>query len=318
MTPGGREVLVRRIAEESLRPTEAAQACGVSPRTAYKWLKRYREEGVSGLLDRSSRPHRCPHPLEASRQERIIALRRCRQSYRRISQRLGVAQSTVGRVLARAGLNRLSALEPTPPALRYNYAHAGELLHLDIKKLGRFRRPGHRVTGDRQLDSRGAGREYVHVAIDDASRVGYTAIHPDESARSACRFLLAALRYYRGLGVCIRRVMTDNGACYKSRRFRRLCRRLQPKHLRTQPYTPRTNGKAERAEPARPRGSACGPIAAARRHLFRLSTFAVRALKIQPALRHPPAHDFASGAATKNVPQPGGYRRGAGHGQCKS
>lgn len=186
LTPRGREILVRRIVEEGLRPSEAAQACGVSPRTAYKWLKRYREEGGAGLGDRSSRPQRCPHQIDPVRREHIVALRRTRMTYRQISEKTGVSPSTIGRVLARAGLNRLSALEPAAPILRYVYEHPGELLHLDIKKLGRFRRPGHRLTGNRRLDSPGAGWEYVHVALDDASRVGYSAIYPDESGRSAC------------------------------------------------------------------------------------------------------------------------------------
>lgn len=246
LTPRGRELLVRRILEEGLRPAEAAQACGVSVRTAYKWLKRYREEGRAGLQDRSSRPHRCPHRYSPQVHQRIIALRRERKIYRQISQIVGVSPSTIGRILTRAGLNRLSMLEPAPPPVRYVFEQRGGLLHLDIKKLGRFRRPGHRVTGNRRLDSPGAGWEYVHVAIDDASRVAFSSIWPDESGRSACAFLLQALRYYKSLGITVRRVMTDNGSCYKSKRFRRLCRRLRIRHLRTKPYTPRTNGKAER------------------------------------------------------------------------
>ena len=246
LTPRGRALLVRRITDDGLRPEEAAQASGVSVRTAYKWLARYRAEGLAGLYDRSSRPRHCPHRTAEPIHRRILELRRQRRTYRQISQALDVAPSTVGRVLVRAGLNRLSLLEPVTPANRYVYDHPGELLHLDIKKLGRFRRPGHRVTGNRRQDSPGAGWEYVHVAIDDASRVALATIHPDETGQSACRALIAAVRYYQGFGITIRRVMTDNGSCYKSRRFARLCRRLGIRHLRTKPYSPRTNGKAER------------------------------------------------------------------------
>lgn len=246
LTPRGRELLVRRMTADGLRPEEAAQASGVSVRTAYKWLARYRANGWSGLLDRSSRPRHCPHQTPEAICARIIELRRQRRTYRQISQELDVAQSTVGRLLARAGLNRLSLLEPAKPANRYVYDHPGELLHLDIKKLGRFVRPGHRVTGDRRQDSPGAGWEYVHVAVDDASRIAFTTIHTNENGLSACRALIAATRYYAGYGITIQRVLTDNGSCYKSRRFARLCRRLGIRHLRTKPYSPRTNGKAER------------------------------------------------------------------------
>jgi transposase InsO family protein len=178
--------------------------------------------------------------------EQLIELRQARKTYRQIAQTLGLAVSTVARHLKQAGLNRLAELEPAPPIVRYQFDRPGELLHLDIKKLGRFWKPGHRVTGNRQQASEGAGWEYVHVAIDDHSRVAFTCIHPDETGRSACQALLQAVRYYRALGIRFTRVMTDNGSCYKSRRFRRLCKRLGLRHIRTKPYTPRTNGKAER------------------------------------------------------------------------
>lgn len=246
LTPRGREILVSRMLVDGLRPEEAAQAAGVSVRTAYKWRRRYLDEGIEGLCDRSSRPARCPHEVPVALRQRIIRLRRERRTYRQIAQLTGVGSSTIGRVHQRAGLNRLSVLDPVRPDNRYVYDKPGGLLHLDIKKLGRFWRPGHRVTGDRQNGSDGAGWEYVHVAIDDASRVAFATLHADETGRSACRALLAAVRYYAGYGIAIRRVMTDNGACYKSKRFGQLCRRLGMKHIRTRPYTPRTNGKAER------------------------------------------------------------------------
>lgn len=203
-----------------LRAEDAAQAAGVSVRTAYKWLRRFREEGETGLMDRSSRPHSCPHATTAAMIEQLIELRRSRKTYRQIVQLLGVAVSTVARHLKHTGFHRLAELEPAPLVKRYEYANPGDLLHLDIKKLGRFWKPGHRVTGDRQQNSGGGGWEFVHVAIDDASRLAFTSLHPDERGSSACQALLQALRYYRGLGIRLRRV-TDNGVCYLSQAFRR-------------------------------------------------------------------------------------------------
>lgn len=247
LTFHGRALLVRRIVEDGLRPIEAAQAMGVSARTAYKWLRRYRDQGDQGLTERSSRPKRCPHRLPEAKRQRIVALRRERRIYRDISRDVGTPVATVARVLQRAGLNRLSALDPAPPIQRYEHDAPGDLLHLDIKKLGRFDRPGHRVTGSRQAGaSRGAGWEYVHVAIDDHSRISWATIKPDETGASAWRALIAAVRYYARLGVRITRVLTDNGPCYKSRVFARACRRLGIRHRRTKAYCPRTNGKAER------------------------------------------------------------------------
>lgn len=246
LTPRGRALLVGRVLDEGLRVEEAAHAAGVSVRTAYKWLARFREEGATGLLDRSSRPRSCPHSTPDAVIARLIEHRHRRWTYRQIAAELQLAASTVGRLLRRAGLNRLSELEPRPAARRYQYAAPGDLLHLDIKKLGRFWRPGHRVTGDRHGASNGAGWDFVHVAIDDASRIAFGAVLPDERGTSACKALLGSLRHYRSLGVRFTRVMTDNGSCYRSRPFRRLLRRLGLRHIRTRPYTPRTNGKAER------------------------------------------------------------------------
>lgn len=247
LTPYSRALLVKRITQGGLRPEEAAHAAGVSVRTAYKWLKRFREEGEAGLQNRSSRPGYCPHQTSAETIKHMVAQRRERLTYRHIAQSHGIAMSTVARWLQRLNLNRLASLEPAEPIKRYEHATPGDLLHLDIKKLGRFDTPGHRVTGSPQLGkSYGAGWEYVHVAIDDHSRVACATIEPDESARSACRALMTALRYYRGLGVRFTRVLTDNGGCYRSRLFARLLKRLGLKHKRTRPYTPRTNGKAER------------------------------------------------------------------------
>ncbi len=246
LTPRGRALLVDRIVTQGLRVEGAAHAAGVSVRTAYKWLKRFMEEGVAGLADRASRPHHCPHATPQEIVDQVFHHRRARLTYHQIAAQLAIAPSTIARLLRRAGLHRLAELEPAAPPNRYEYAKPGQLLHLDIKKLGRFRQPGHRVTGDRQVKSRGSGWEYVHLSIDDHSRVAFGAIKPDERGASACKALLQALRYYRTLGVRFERVLTDNGACYRSRRFRRLVRRLGMRHLRTRPYTPRTNGKAER------------------------------------------------------------------------
>lgn len=246
LSPRGRALLVDRILVQGLRVEEAAHAAGVSVRTAYKWLTRFRQEGPDGLVDRSSRPHRCPHATPRTIADQVIEKRRARQTYRQIAGQLPVAPSTIARLLRRAGLHRLAELEPAAPANRYEYAQPGQLLHLDIKKLARFRQPGHRVTGNRQINSDGIGWEYVHLAIDDHSRVAFGSIEPNERGISACRALMQAVRYYRALGVRFERVLTDNGACYKSRCFRRLVRRLGMRHLRTRPYTPRTNGKAER------------------------------------------------------------------------
>lgn len=247
LTPHGRALLVSRVLEEGLRPCEAAQAMGVSRRTVYKWLRRFREAGPAGLQSRSSRPRRCPHQTPAQRVRQVIERRCRRQTYRQIALGLGLGQSTVARILKRAGLNRLAYLDPPKPPNRYEHAAPGDLLHLDIKKLGRFRRPGHRVTGNRRnTPKRGPGWEYVHVAIDDHSRVAFGSMHADETAASACNALIRALRYYNTLGIRFSRVLTDNGPAYCSKRFRQLCRRLGIRHLRTKPYHPRTNGKAER------------------------------------------------------------------------
>lgn len=248
LTPRSRAELVRRVLNERQPPVAVAQAMGVSERTVRKWVKRFQAEGPGGLLDRSSRPHRLRRPTPASIAKRIEALRRQRWTGKQIAAETGVSPATVSRVLHRLGLSRMRDLEPAEPVRRYEREHPGELLHLDIKKLGRFERVGHRITGDRtgQGNSRGVGWEFVHVCIDDASRVAFTQIMPDEKKRSAVAFLKASVAYYNSLGVTVARVMTDNGSCYKSFAFARACKRLRLRHIRTKPYTPKTNGKAER------------------------------------------------------------------------
>jgi transposase InsO family protein len=247
LTPLGRERVVRAVLSGQA-PVAAARAAGVCPRTVRKWVARFKTEGVEGLEDRSSRPHRLYRPTPAAVVERVEALRRQRWTGTQIALEVGVSPATVSRILRRRGLNRLAALEPAEPVRRYEREHPGELIHIDIKKLGRFERAGHRIAGKRTgiASSRGSGWEYVHVAIDDASRLAFSQILPDERKQSAVAFLMAAIAYYRSLGVTVAQVMTDNGSCYRSKAFRKSCQDFRLKHIRTKPYTPRTNGKAER------------------------------------------------------------------------
>jgi len=247
LTPFGRERIVSAVLRGQ-RPEAVAIAAGVCPRTVRKWVARFEAEGVAGLQDRSSRPHRLNRPTPDAVIVHIEALRRQRWTGKQIAAETGVSPATVSRILKRLGLNRIAALEPAEPVRRYERERPGELIHLDIKKLGRFNQIGHRITGDRSqpYKRRGVGWEFVHVCIDDASRVAFSQIKPDEKAVSAIAFLKAAVAYYRSLGVKVDRVMTDNGSCYKSYAFARACKRLRIKHIRTKPYTPKTNGKAER------------------------------------------------------------------------
>jgi len=246
LTPIGRERIVRQVASGQT-PKAVSEAAGVCPRTIRKWVERYHREGLVGLRDRSSRPHRLHRPTPQAVVEQVETLRRARRTGKQIAAELGVSPATVSRILKRLGLNRIGALEPAAPVRRYEREKPGEMIHLDIKKLGRFARAGHRATGDRQgCRNKGAGWEFVHVAVDDHSRIAFAKIMGSERKRSATVFLKAALAYYASLGVKVERVMTDNGACYKSFAFRRACKRLGLRHIRTKPYTPRTNGKAER------------------------------------------------------------------------
>jgi transposase InsO family protein len=246
LTPRGRERIVRQIVSGQT-PKAVAEAAGVCPRTVRKWVARYRCAGLAGLQDRSSRPHRLYRPTPAVVVEQVERLRRQRFTGKQIAAEFGISPATVSRILKRLGLNKISALEPAAPTRRYERERPGELIHIDIKKLGRFARAGHRATGTRQgCRNEGAGWEFVHVAIDDHSRIAFARIMASEKKRSATSFLKAALAYYESLGIKVERVMSDNGSCYKSFAFRRLCKRLGLKHIRTKPYTPRTNGKAER------------------------------------------------------------------------
>jgi transposase len=247
--PKGRLVMCRRVVEEGWSLAEAAEAAGVSERTCRKWVDRYRVEGEAGLEDRSSAPKTIPHRTPEDRVELIAALRRVRFTGAEIAWALGMALSTVGAVLARIGLGKLSRLEPPEPANRYERKRPGELLHIDVKKLGRIGKgAGHRATGNRGKGqrSRGVGWEFVHVCVDDATRLAYVEVLGDEKAKTAIGFLKRALAFYAAHGVTVEQLMTDNGSAYRSTMHAIACRALQIKHIRTRPYRPRTNGKAER------------------------------------------------------------------------
>jgi len=246
--PNSRRLIVKRIEEEGWSLTAAAEAAGVSERTAAKWLARWRAEGETGLGDRSSAPRRRPTRLPAPNIEAIEALRRLRMTAAEIAECLQMALSTVSRWLRRIGLGKLSRLEPPEPPNRYERARPGELVHVDVKKLGRIIRPGHRVTGSR-LDRRDQGKkgwEFVHVCVDDATRLAYAEVLEDERGRTAADFLRRAVAWFRSMGVTVERVMSDNGSCYRSAAHALACRELALRHVRTRPYRPRTNGKAER------------------------------------------------------------------------
>lgn len=245
-TPYARRLLVERVLRLGWSPADAAASAGVSLRTVWRWMARYRAEGAAGLSDRRSTPRRSPRRTGARRTRQIERLRRRRLPAWRIARQLRMPRSTVSAVLRRRGLARLSQLEPKPPVHRYERQLPGELVHLDTKKLGRIRGLGHRVHGDRSRRARGVGWEFVHAAVDDRSRVALAERMPDERGESAVAFLHRVVRGFRRQGVRVRAVLTDNGSCYLSRVFREACRQLGIRHLRTKPYRPRTNGKVER------------------------------------------------------------------------
>jgi len=241
--PASRALLVRRIRAEQWTVDAAAKAAGISVRTAYKWLARAR---AGELHDRSSRPHRSPRATPEPWRALILELRRCRLTGAQIAHRLKLRRSTVARVQRRAGLARLLSLAPPEPVVRYEHQRPGDLLHLDVKKLGRFRRPGHRIHGDRQRCSPDVGWEFVHIAIDDYSRVAYVEVLPNELGITTAAFLQRALAWFRRRGIRVRRILSDNGSPYVSKVFRADCAAQHVRHLRTRPYRPQTNGKAER------------------------------------------------------------------------
>jgi transposase InsO family protein len=244
--PRSRRLLADRVRVEGWSLAAAAEAAGVSERTAWKWVDRYRREGEAGLEDRSSAPASVPSRTPAEREELIVALRELRFTSPEIAETLAMPLSTVGAVLARHGLGKLARPRPEEPANGYERPRPGELVHIDVKKLGRIARPGHRVNGDRRTRTRGIGWECVHVAVDDATRLAYVEVLDDEKAPTAAGFLRRAVAFFRRYGIRVERVLTDNGACYRAVVHALACRRLGIKHLRTRPYRPRTNGKAER------------------------------------------------------------------------
>jgi transposase InsO family protein len=245
-TPYAREQIVLRVQRLGWSVQDAAQAAAISVRTAYRWMARYRTEGPEGLQDRACRARRIVHRTPPRRVERIVRLRRRRLTGAQIAARLGMPRSTVAAVLARCGLEQLSRLHPKPAVVRYEREQPGELLHLDTKKLGRFRRVGHRITGDRQRRHRRGGWEFAHVCVDDHSRLAYVEMLADEQAETTAAFLERAIRWFQRQGIRIQRVLTDNGGGYVSHHFREACQELGLRHLRTRPYRPETNGKAER------------------------------------------------------------------------
>ena len=242
-----RGLIVSRVLGQNLSPRRVAEELGISLRTVYKWLSRYRSEGPSGLRNRSSTARRIPHRLPPAVAELIAKLRReFRITARRIAEQLRLARSTVAVVLQRLGLNRLKLLEPKVPILRYEPKSFGELIHLDIKKLGPIRGIGHPITGNRHKRARGIGWKFAHVGINDHSRLAYVEVLPDERKESALGFLKRAVVWFAGKGVKVQRIMTDNGSCGNSKVFAAACRAHGPRHIRTRPYTPKTNEKAER------------------------------------------------------------------------
>ena len=237
--------LVRDIVDKGFTPCTAGAVHGVSGPSARKWLGRYLAEGEAGLRDRSSKPKHSPRRISPEKALAIVELRRRRLTQARIAASLAVSKSTVGRVLKRAGLSRLSDLEPSEPVVRYEHDRPGDLIHIDTKKLGRIERMGKRIPGSSHNPIK-AGWEYLFVAIDDHARIGFTDMYPHEKKVSAAQFLHNTVAYFRSLGVRPRRILTDNGACFQSRDFAEACRAHKLKHTFTRPYRPQTNGKAER------------------------------------------------------------------------
>jgi transposase InsO family protein len=247
LTMRSRLAIVRRFAQGE-SSFEIAEALGVARSTVFKWLQRYRVEGERGMRDRSSRPVEMPTGMPDELKARVEQLRRQRWTYERIAAALGRSRAAVARVAKERGVSRLDRLDPREPVVRYERAEPGELVHLDIKKLGRIERGiGHRITGDRRGSTyRRVGWEFAHICIDDASRVAYVEILDDETGETASSFLQRAIAWFADRFVRVERVMTDNGSGYISRAFRKICELMQVRHIRTRPYTPRTNGKAER------------------------------------------------------------------------
>ncbi len=246
--PHSRRLAVDRVERQGWTLAAAAAAAGVSVRTVSKWRRRYREEGARGLLDRCSAPSRVPLRTAEERIALIAGLGRLRMTAAAIAETLAMPASTVSAILTRIGLGTLSRLEPAEPANRDEKQRPGELVHVDVKKLGKIARPGHRVTG--RVSGRGhhrraydLGWEYVHVCVDDATRLVYVEVLDDEKAVTAAGFLRRAVAHFAAFGIRVERLMTDNGSAYRATIHALACKTLGIKHLRTRPYRPRTNGK---------------------------------------------------------------------------
>ena len=237
---------MQRVTELGWTMAQATTAAGVSVRTGYKWLARYRAEGVAGLADRQCTPQRRPHRTPRRQERWILGLRAGRLSGPAIAHRTGIPRATVGNVLRRHGVGRLGPREARPPVQRYEWAVPGALVHVDTKALGRIAGIGHRIHGDRTIRQRGIGWEHVHVCIDDATRLAYVEVLATNQQHDTIAFLTRAVAWFAARGVRVQRVMSDNGSAYLARAFARACATLGLRHLRTRPYTPRTNGKAER------------------------------------------------------------------------
>jgi transposase InsO family protein len=246
LTFARRVEMIQDLTNSGMGISDAAIAHGVTPPTVRKWLGRYLALGEAGLVDASSRPTNSPRAIDPGKALAIVELRHRRLTQARISAAMGVSKSTVSRVLSRAGLSRLTDLQPAEPVVRYEHEAPGDMLHIDTKKLGRIVRPSHRVTGNRRDGVEGAGWEMLFVAIDDHARIAFTDMYPDEKIPSAVQFLRNAHAYYAGLGVKIKRLLTDNGSAFRSREFALVCKELDIRHKFTRPYRPQTNGKAER------------------------------------------------------------------------
>ena len=245
LTPKMRMWLVRRVTSDGVSVTRAASDLGVSRQTAHKWLRRYRQEGEPGLLDRSSRPHESPRMTDPARERLAASLRRIGMTHEQISSVAGISPRTASRACTRQGVRSSRVIDPRP-ANRYERRHPGEMIHLDVKKLGRIERAGHRFHGERGARTRGAGWEYVHVAIDDHTRIAYAQVLADETAETTVGFLERMRAFFGAHGVDVHEVMTDNGGNYVSRAFHEALVAAGIRHIRTRPYTPRTNGKAGR------------------------------------------------------------------------
>jgi len=247
LTLRSREDLVQRVAS-GMSLKVAADSFQVTPKTAAKWVRRFRSEGAAGLMDRSSRPWRSPRATSSSLAARVVELRREHRPAYHIALTTGLSPSTVSRILQRAHLNRWRDLHPAPPVVRYEHPNPGDLLHLDIKGLPRYQEVLMRADGRRRGPRRrqSVGSQALHVAVDDHSRLAFTQMLPDQKAETTIAFLRDALAFYQRHGIQVRALLTDNGSSYRSHQFRSTCSVLGIKHHRTRPYTPRTNGKAER------------------------------------------------------------------------